>query len=130
MWTVTSSGLILDLHPANERRRYKVTPSLIGWTQTQNQPCILRSELSDSTNLDQPQFVVTVSNWFLIKVEPWAFAIWALEQDQFHLTQTSWIKPGDHTMSADCETAHVIMCNKFELLMHGAWELLRYGQNQ
>ena len=28
------SGMILGLHPANERRRYKVTPSLIGWTQT------------------------------------------------------------------------------------------------
>ena len=28
------SGLILGLHPAYERRRYKVTPSLIGWTQT------------------------------------------------------------------------------------------------
>ena len=26
-------GLILGLHPANERRRYKVTPSLIGWAQ-------------------------------------------------------------------------------------------------
>ena len=25
---------ILALHPANERRRYKVTPSLIGWVQT------------------------------------------------------------------------------------------------
>ena len=24
-------GLILGLHPANERRRYKVTPSLTGW---------------------------------------------------------------------------------------------------
>ena len=28
------SGLILGLHPANERRRYKVRPSLIGWVQT------------------------------------------------------------------------------------------------
>ena len=28
------SGLILGLRPANGRRRYKVTPSLIGWTQT------------------------------------------------------------------------------------------------
>ena len=28
------AGLILGLHPANERRRYKVTPSLIGWAQT------------------------------------------------------------------------------------------------
>ena len=26
-------GLILGLRPANERRRYKVTPSLIGWAQ-------------------------------------------------------------------------------------------------
>ena len=26
-------GLILVLHPANERRRYKVTPSLIGSVQ-------------------------------------------------------------------------------------------------
>ena len=34
-----SSGMILGLSPANERRRYKVTPSLIGWTQTYNQPC-------------------------------------------------------------------------------------------
>ena len=29
-----STGLILALHLANERRRYKVTPSLIGWAQT------------------------------------------------------------------------------------------------
>ena len=28
------TGLKLGLSPANERRRYKVTPSLIGWTQT------------------------------------------------------------------------------------------------
>ena len=31
------TGLILDLHPANERRRYFVTTSLIGWVQPQNQ---------------------------------------------------------------------------------------------
>ena len=30
----TMAGLILDMRPANERRRYKVTPSLIGWVQT------------------------------------------------------------------------------------------------
>ena len=28
------TGLIPGLRPANERRRYKVTPSLIGWVQT------------------------------------------------------------------------------------------------
>ena len=28
------SGLILGLRPAIEKRRYKVTPSLIGWVRT------------------------------------------------------------------------------------------------
>ena len=28
------AGLILDLRPTDERRRYKVTMSLIGWAQT------------------------------------------------------------------------------------------------
>ena len=31
--------LILGLHPANERRCYFVTASLIGWAQAHNQPC-------------------------------------------------------------------------------------------
>ena len=35
------TGRILGLHPANERLRYKVTPSLIGLAQTYNQPCII-----------------------------------------------------------------------------------------
>ena len=30
----TLAGLILGLHPANKRRRYKETPSVIGWAQT------------------------------------------------------------------------------------------------
>ena len=33
-----STGMILGLHSANEKRRYKVTPSLIGWAQTYNHP--------------------------------------------------------------------------------------------
>ena len=33
-WQVEYTGLILGLRPANERRCYKVTPSLIGWAQT------------------------------------------------------------------------------------------------
>ena len=32
------TGLILSLRPANERRRYFVTTSLIGWAQAWNQP--------------------------------------------------------------------------------------------
>ena len=35
----TITGMILGLHPANGRRRYKVTASLIGCAQTYNQPC-------------------------------------------------------------------------------------------
>ena len=31
---VFTLGLILGLRPANERRRYKVRASLIGWAQT------------------------------------------------------------------------------------------------
>ena len=33
LWYMTT-GLILGLRPANERRRYFVTTSLIGWAQT------------------------------------------------------------------------------------------------
>ena len=36
-------GLILGLRPANERRRYKVTPSLIGWVQTSIWPCVMNT---------------------------------------------------------------------------------------
>ena len=32
--TMTTPGLILGLLPVNERRRYFVTTSLIGWAQT------------------------------------------------------------------------------------------------
>ena len=60
MWVITPkwtncgkdiSGLILDLRLANERRRYFVTTSLIGWAQTWNQPCIcMESDLSGIGN--------------------------------------------------------------------------------
>ena len=34
-----SPGIILCMLPSNERRRYSVTPSFIGWAHTQNDPC-------------------------------------------------------------------------------------------
>ena len=40
-----STGLNLGLRPANERRRYKVTPSLIGWAQTYNQHWSISHEI-------------------------------------------------------------------------------------
>ena len=36
-WLSESTGLILGLHPANERWNYFVTTSLVGWSQAQNQ---------------------------------------------------------------------------------------------
>ena len=35
----TTAGIILWMRPANERWRYTVTPSLIGWAHTQYDPC-------------------------------------------------------------------------------------------
>ena len=45
-----NAGLILGLRPANERRRYKVTTSLIGWAHAKIQPSI--SEIK--SNLRNP----------------------------------------------------------------------------
>ena len=39
-WDLMITGLLLGLRPANERRRYKVTPSLIGCAQPKNRPVI------------------------------------------------------------------------------------------
>ena len=39
-----NTGLIIGLHPANERWRYFVTTSLIGWAQTLNQPWNISSQ--------------------------------------------------------------------------------------
>ena len=38
------SGLILGLRPPNERRRYFVTTSLIGWAQAGKQHCHVSSQ--------------------------------------------------------------------------------------
>ena len=35
----TMEPIIWYMHPANERRRYNVTSSLIGWAHSQNDPC-------------------------------------------------------------------------------------------
>ena len=45
MGIIEFSGLILGLRPPNERRCYKVTPSLIGWAQTWNLACSSVREL-------------------------------------------------------------------------------------
>ena len=42
----SSSWIILCMCPANERRRYIITSSLIGWAHTQNDPWLLGCRLS------------------------------------------------------------------------------------
>ena len=46
-----NSGLILGLGSANERRRYEVTQSLIGWAQTKSQPWNLKVAASPPISL-------------------------------------------------------------------------------
>ena len=48
--TLLKSGIILCMRPAKERWRYIVTSPLIGWSHTQNDPCI-RCYLCEQMNL-------------------------------------------------------------------------------
>ena len=57
--------LILGLHPANERRRYFVTTSLIGWAQAYNQPCMrphmfMVCTLFEFLNVFHPFLIITM----------------------------------------------------------------------
>ena len=47
--TCSISGIILCMRPANERRRYIVTSSLIGWAHTQNDPCDIKNPYTGKT---------------------------------------------------------------------------------
>ena len=53
----SQSGIILCMRPANERRRYIVTSSLIGWAHAQNDPC----QCNRSMCLETPAPIVS---WF------------------------------------------------------------------
>ena len=46
VFAVQYAGNIMCMPPANERRRYIVTSSLIGWAQTQNDPCYANMTVS------------------------------------------------------------------------------------
>ena len=56
-WTVPSlmpSGTILCMCPANERRRYNVTSSPIGWVYAQTDPCLVMICSTSSFSTDIP----------------------------------------------------------------------------
>ena len=42
-------GIILWMHPANEKQRYIVTSPLIGWPHTQNDPCVCTTISMENT---------------------------------------------------------------------------------
>ena len=52
LFTPDKSGIILYMRPANERRRYILTSSLIGWAHTQNDPCLIRYPTMWNSNSD------------------------------------------------------------------------------
>ena len=61
-------GLIVGLHPDNERRRYFVTTPLIGWAQPRISPAVMSvSRFSPSMYAGKCSFVLkAVEGWYLI----------------------------------------------------------------
>ena len=55
-WQVSNPGIILGMGSSNERRRYYVTPSLIGWAHTQNDPC------NPQVSLKRQAYIATADN--------------------------------------------------------------------
>ena len=49
--------VILGIGSANERRRYNVTSSLIGWAYIQNDPCEARTNMNTSSWGNQTYFL-------------------------------------------------------------------------
>ena len=57
MLFTSQTGLILGLHPADERRHYFVTTSLTVWAQAENQPC------SNITNITHSIVKINIKAW-------------------------------------------------------------------
>ena len=59
---VISAGIILCMHSANERWRYIVTSSPIGWVHTKNVPCISRHDTEPEWGWDSTEQVKLLWN--------------------------------------------------------------------
>ena len=102
--TIYLPGLILGLRPANERRRYKVTPSLIGWEQTSNQPWF--------THSIQGCFTITrVIVWLLD-----SFTVLLLSHKGRHL-------PAVRAVQEDCQWPLKNSHRSREPVIHRMWEV-------
>ena len=74
-------GLILGLRPANERRRYFVPTSLIGWAQAWNQPWVyIRQHLYEAVKTTL-KFKASVS----LLLSPTLFSCAAMPQIPHHI---------------------------------------------
>ena len=87
------SKLILCMHPANRRRHYIVTLSLMGWVHTQNDPWVPAHVLlhkgawqsaDDSTNLDL----------FLLLSIIWGNVLWFIYTQIAKFIGPTWGPPG------------------------------------
>ena len=72
---IIRAGIILCMRPANERRRYSVTSSLIGWAHTQNDPrkgvnelgCISKAKKARSCPFINKKIGKHVMSWWFQK---------------------------------------------------------------
>ena len=70
------AGLNLGLCPANEGRRHKVTPSLIGWAQTWNQPWITTTIPFSQVWLKVKIDLITVQDLLIALHYRWFYLVW------------------------------------------------------
>ena len=92
-----SAGLILGLHPANERWRHFVTTSLIGWVEAKNQPCEC-----DVLHIWMETVLLTVD---LFSQAPSNLLI---SLTCYMRSRLSHIIPGCHIMPTDCTMGAII----------------------
>ena len=92
------TGLILGLHPANERRHYKVTPSLIGWAQTSVESASPRPSFFINYNTRNAQTTIVLVN------SDWVFLVGCIDRVAF-------------SIFAPCSLNHVVLHSRCHIKM-------------
>ena len=90
------SGIILCMHPANERRRYNIKSSLNGWVHTQYDPCHLVNRRLFKTICNQGMYlIVNIHNMRFCREHCFRMA--------WHCKQRYCIcRPSDHQLQGLC----------------------------
>ena len=87
------SGLILGLRPADERQRYHVTTTLIGWEQAWNQPRICMQLPADRViinNINFTEIQINVQNISLKKMDLMQTSAQNVSYLMCQLIETEW----------------------------------------